>query len=67
MGVHDSFRASAPELQELWRDDAGPTAVEYGITAGLIAVVIVMAVTALGQVVLVNLFERTANAMEAMP
>jgi pilus assembly protein Flp/PilA len=47
----------------LWRDDAGPTSVEYGIMVGLIAVVIVAAVGSLGQAVLVNLFQRTASAM----
>jgi Flp pilus assembly pilin Flp len=51
------------EARALWRDDAAPTAVEYGVMVGLIAVVIVAAVGTLGQVVLVNLFERTANAM----
>lgn len=55
--------ACARSLRELWTDDVAPTAVEYGIMAGLVAVVIVAAVGTLGRIVLVNLFERTANAM----
>jgi pilus assembly protein Flp/PilA len=35
-------------LSRLWQDNSGATAVEYAIMAGLIAVVIVAAVTALG-------------------
>ncbi len=32
----------------LWRDESGAAAVEYGLLAGLIAVVIVTSVTAVG-------------------
>ncbi|MDE2229853.1 MAG: Flp family type IVb pilin [Alphaproteobacteria bacterium] len=35
-------------LTKLFRDDAGATAIEYGLIAALIAVVIVTAVTTLG-------------------
>jgi pilus assembly protein Flp/PilA len=35
-------------LSRLWQDNSGATAVEYALMAGLIAVVIVVAVTALG-------------------
>jgi pilus assembly protein Flp/PilA len=35
-------------LSRLWQDNSGATAVEYALMAGLIAVVIVAAVTALG-------------------
>lgn len=51
------------ELGALWRDEAAPTAVEYGIMVGLIAVVIVAAVGTFGQAVLTNLFQRAAEAM----
>lgn len=34
--------------RHLTRDDSGATAVEYGLMVGLIAVVIIVAVTALG-------------------
>jgi pilus assembly protein Flp/PilA len=36
------------ELSRLWRDRSGATAVEYGLMAALIAVVIFIAVSALG-------------------
>lgn len=35
-------------LLRFWRDEEGATAIEYGLIAGLIAVVIVAALTALG-------------------
>jgi len=35
-------------LTKLFRDDAGATAIEYGLIAALIAVVIVTAVTTVG-------------------
>ncbi len=35
-------------LTKLFRDDAGATAIEYGLIAALIAVVIVTAVTSIG-------------------
>jgi len=35
-------------LSKLFRDDAGATAIEYGLIAALIAVVIVTAVTTVG-------------------
>lgn len=54
---------AAPTVRALWRDEAAPTAVEYGIMVGLIAVVIVLTVGSLGQTVLNDLFQRTADAM----
>lgn len=35
-------------IQQFWRDEDGATAIEYGLIAGLIAVVIVGGATALG-------------------
>ena len=35
-------------FQKFWHDEDGATAIEYGLIAGLIAVVIIAAVTALG-------------------
>lgn len=35
-------------LVKFFRDEAGATAIEYGLIAGLIAVVIITAVTAIG-------------------
>lgn len=37
--------------QRLWRDEDGATAIEYGLLAALIAVVIIAAVTTLGSTV----------------
>lgn len=38
-------------LKQLWRDQDGATAIEYGLLAALIAVVIIAAVTTLGSTV----------------
>jgi pilus assembly protein Flp/PilA len=35
-------------INKFWKDQEGPTATEYALLAGLIALVIVIAVTALG-------------------
>ena len=35
-------------IQQLVRDDEGVTAIEYGLIAALIAIVIILAVTAVG-------------------
>ncbi len=35
-------------IRNFWRDEAGVTAIEYGLIAGLLAVVIIAAVTAAG-------------------
>jgi pilus assembly protein Flp/PilA len=37
------------KLQTAWRDDRGVTAIEYGLIAALIAVVIIGAVTLVGE------------------
>jgi pilus assembly protein Flp/PilA len=47
-------------------NDRGATAVEYGLMVGLIAVVIVGAVTLLGQQLL-NLFNLITAALPAVP
>jgi pilus assembly protein Flp/PilA len=44
------------------RDDSGATAVEYGLIAGLIAVVVVTAVTNVGAK-LTNTFNKARNAL----
>ncbi|MBQ0131535.1 MAG: Flp family type IVb pilin [Comamonas sp.] len=36
-------------IRNFWRDEAGATAIEYGLIAGLIAVVIAVGATALGE------------------
>lgn len=35
-------------IRDFWRDEEGATAIEYGLIAGLIAVVIAVGATALG-------------------
>ena len=35
-------------IQRFWNDQSGATAIEYGLIAGLIAVVIITSVTAIG-------------------
>ncbi len=50
-------------LTLLGRDQRGVTAVEYGVVAALIVVVCLVAINNLGQIVLVNLYERIAAAV----
>ncbi len=47
-------------LTKLFRDEAGATAIEYGLIAALIAVVIVTAVTTIGTN-LTTTFNKVAN------
>jgi pilus assembly protein Flp/PilA len=47
-------------LSRLWQGSSGATAVEYALMAGLIAVVIVAAVSALG----VNLLDLFTNGLD---
>jgi len=49
-------------LTKLFRDDAGATAIEYGLIAALIAVVIVTAVTTVGGK-LSNTFNSVAGSL----
>ena len=49
-------------LTKLFRDDAGATAIEYGLIAALIAVVIVTAVTTVGGK-LSNTFNSVASSL----
>jgi pilus assembly protein Flp/PilA len=44
------------------RDDSGATAIEYGLIAGLIAVVVVTAITTIGTK-LTNTFNNIANKL----
>ncbi|AZY49893.1 Flp family type IVb pilin [Bordetella avium] len=50
------------QLSAFWRDEDGATAIEYGLIAGLIAVVIIAGLTALGGG-LNGLFTRINNAL----
>ncbi len=49
-------------LSRFAHDDSGATAIEYGILAGLIAVVIITAITTLGGN-LTNTFNKVGNAL----
>ncbi|HYG66725.1 MAG TPA: Flp family type IVb pilin [Anaeromyxobacteraceae bacterium] len=53
----------AAMLKQLWRDEEAPTAVEYGIMVALIAVVIILAVTTVGQN-LQTTFEEVGSAID---
>ena len=50
-------------LQRFWRDQSGATAIEYGVMAALIAVVMITAVTALGTA-LSTKFNNVANSVK---
>jgi pilus assembly protein Flp/PilA len=45
-----------------WKDESGVTAIEYGLIAGLISVVILVALTAIGTS-LQGLFQTIATAL----
>jgi len=49
-------------LSRFARDDSGATAIEYGLIAGLIAVVIITAVTTVGTK-LTNTFTKIGNSL----
>lgn len=49
-------------INQFWKDESGATAIEYGLIAGLIAVVIIGALTALGTSIQ-NKFETIASAL----
>ena len=49
-------------LSRFARDDSGATAIEYGLIAGLIAVVIITAVTTVGTK-LTNTFNKIGNSL----
>lgn len=50
-------------LKQFWQDEDGATAIEYGLIAGLIAVVLIGALTALGED-LGGLFERISDELK---
>ncbi|ARU30858.1 Flp family type IVb pilin [Sulfuriferula sp. AH1] len=49
-------------MQRFWKDEEGVTAIEYGLIAALIAVVIIAAVTAVGTN-LSNVFNFVASKL----
>lgn len=53
-------------VKKFWQEEEGVTAIEYGLIAALIAVVIIVAVTAVGQN-LNAVFNYIANALKGTP
>jgi len=53
-------------IQRFWNDEEGATAIEYGLIAGLIAVALIVALTALGAD-LSTLFQGIADRLPAVP
>jgi len=49
------------QIRNLWADTSGATAIEYGIIAGLIAVILIGAMTLIGSDTS-NTFNAVANA-----
>lgn len=49
-------------IDQFWKDESGATAIEYGLIAGLIAVVIITALTTLGSN-LTTKFQTIASAL----
>ncbi|MBB1648270.1 Flp family type IVb pilin [Delftia sp. UME58] len=49
-------------IKNFWKDEEGATAIEYGLIAGLIAVVIIGGVTALGT----NIQAKFCQVVEAL-
>ena len=49
-------------IGNLWQDESGASAVEYGLLVALIAVVIIGAVTTLGKTIS-NMFTSVSNAI----
>jgi pilus assembly protein Flp/PilA len=56
------MKALWTNVQQFLRDEEGVTAIEYALIAALIAVVIIAAVSLVGQRVN-NTFEKVANAL----
>jgi pilus assembly protein Flp/PilA len=50
-------------LRELLRDESGATAIEYGLIAALVSVVIIVVLTALGES-LTATFQSVADGLE---
>lgn len=53
-------------LKDFIKDESGATAIEYGLIAGLIAVVIITTLTALGEDISA-LFEKISNGIKKTP
>ena len=56
-------QAARSGVSAFMRERKGVTAIEYGIIAGLVAVVIVGAINTLGQTALTQLFDKVASSL----
>jgi len=54
-------------MKSFARDNGGATAIEYGLIAGLIALVIITSVTAVGTTLSTTLYGTIATAMAGTP
>jgi pilus assembly protein Flp/PilA len=54
-------------MKNFARENGGATAIEYGLIAGLIAVVIVTALTQVGTTLSTTLYGKIATAMASTP
>ena len=52
------------QIKNFWNDESGATAIEYGLIAGLIAVIIIGALTAIGTS-LNGLFQKISDAVSS--
>lgn len=57
------MNALIQHFKNLWNEEEGVTAIEYGLLAALIAVVIILSVTEVGEE-LVNVFEAISLALQ---
>lgn len=57
------MNALIQHFKNLWNEEEGVTAIEYGLLAALIAVVIILSVTEVGEE-LVNVFEAISAALQ---
>ena len=57
------MNALIQHFKNLWNEEEGVTAIEYGLLAALIAVVIILSVTEVGNE-LVNVFEAISAALQ---
>ncbi len=62
--VLNTNREELPMIKQLIQDEAGATAIEYGLIAGLVAVAIIVALTALGDS-LDSLFSQISDAVDS--
>lgn len=53
-------------LIKFWKDEEGATAIEYGLIAGLIAVVIIATLTTLGEEIS-EVFTKISDELNALP